>query len=175
MLQTPEPLMITERLTLRRMTEADAPFYLDMVSDPDFRYYIADRGVRTLADATELLRSRVIAAYEQDGFGMFLVSRRDNQRPVGMAGLVRRDFLDDIDVGYSMLPEGRGQGFATEAADACINFARDHLACRRLAAITHVENDASMRVLSRLGFRTAGTVEFPEDGETCNLFLRDLS
>ncbi len=164
----------TDHLSLRLMTDEDATFYLEMLTDPDFVANIADRGLKTVDDALASLRERVFASYEAHGFGMYLVTRKSDGEAIGMAGLVKRDFLDYVDLGYAFLPKGRGQGFATEAAQACVKYAREQFGIRRLAAITDPDNHASIRVLERLGFRGAGTVQFPDDGDTCAYFLLDL-
>lgn len=164
----------TEQLSLREMIESDAAFYLEILSDPDFRTNIADRGVRTEEAALVSLRERVLTSYEVHGFGMYLVSRKSDGEAVGMAGLVKRDFLKNVDLGYAFLPRGRGQGFATEAARACVELAREQFGIRRLAAITAPENTPSIRLLEKLGFREAGTVQFPDDGDLCAHFLLDL-
>lgn len=167
-------IMETEQLSLREMTESDGAFYLEMLSDPGFKTNIADRGVHTEEEALANLRERVFTSYEVHGFGMYLVSRKSDGKAIGMAGLVKRDFLDDIDLGYAFLPRGRGQGFATEAAWACVEFAQEQFGIRRLAAITAPENTPSIRVLEKLGFRNVGTVQFPDDGDLCAHFLLDL-
>ena len=164
----------TAQLALREMTESDAAFYLEMLSDPDFKTNIADRGVRTEEEALVNLREKVFTSYEVHGFGMYLVSRKSDGEAIGMAGLVKRDFLENVDLGYAFLPRGRGQGFATEAAQACIDLAREQFGIKRLAAITAPENTPSIRLLEKLGFREAGTVQFPDDGDFCAHFLLDL-
>ena len=108
-------IMETAQLALREMTEDDVGFYLEMLTDPGFKANIADRGVRSEEDALTNLRDRVFTSYDVHGFGMYLVTRKSDGEAIGMAGLVKRDFLDNVDVGYAFLPRGRGQGFATEA------------------------------------------------------------
>lgn len=168
------PVFETERLSVREMTPEDAGFYLEMLNDPDFVSNIADRGVSTVEQALENLRERVFASYEAHGFGMYLVSRKSDGEAIGMAGLVKRDFLKHVDVGYAFLPRGRGAGFATEAAAGVIDFARRNFGFKRLAAITAPDNIASVRVLEKLGFRKRGTVQFPDDGDICAHFILKL-
>ncbi len=168
------PIIESERLALRAMTEDDAGFYLEMLSDPDFKTNIGDRGLLSLNDARSNMRERVFSSYETYGFGMYLVTRRSDGEAVGMAGLVKRSFLEDVDVGYAFLPRGRGQGFATEAAAVCLRLARETFQMQRLAAIVAPHNAASIRVLDKLGFRHIGMVQFPDDGELCSHFLIDL-
>ena len=92
-------LFETERLSIRELDSADAGFYLAMLTDPDFKANIADRGVRSEAQALASMQDRVFTSYEVHGFGMWLVSRRDTGEAVGMAGLVKRDFLEYVDLG----------------------------------------------------------------------------
>jgi len=165
----------SERLRLSQLTEADASVYLKIISDPDFKRFIGDRGAKTEADALSLMKEKVFRSYAELGFGMYLVSRRNDGTPLGIAGLVKRDFLEDIDVGYAFLPEARGMGYATEAANACIALASDTFKRSRLAAITDPENTASIRVLLRIGFTPAGEIIFPDDNSRCAHFLLDLS
>lgn len=164
-------LIETERLSLRELTEADGVFYLAMLSDPDFKANIADRGVRTEEQAVAHMTERVFASYDAHGFGMWLVTRKSDDAAIGMAGLVKRDFLENVDVGYSFLPEGRGAGYATEAAAGVIDYARRRFGIDRLSAIVSPHNSPSMRVLERLGFDHVGRVKIPDDGSVCEHFL----
>ena len=167
-------LFKTDRLTLRVMVDEDAPFYLEMLNDPDFKRNIADRGLNTVEDALNDMRERVFPSYEAHGFGMFLVCQEPDGKSIGMAGLVKRDFLDDVDVGYGFLPRGRGQGFAVEAVSACIDYAGREQGISRLAAITAPDNIASIQVLEKLDFRYAGQLQFPDGGDICSHYLLDL-
>ena len=166
-------LFETERLRVREMTEADSGFYLAMLSDPDFKTNIADRGVRTLEQATVHMQERVFASYDAHGFGMWLVIRKQDGEPIGMAGLVKRDFLRNVDLGYAFLPAGRGAGYATEAAAGVVGFAGAQLGIRRLSAIVSPGNAPSIRVLERLGFGHRGRVQFPDDGDICEHYVLD--
>jgi RimJ/RimL family protein N-acetyltransferase len=170
-----ESLMETERLFVRQMREDDAEFYLAMLSDPDFKQHIADRGVRDVEGALANMRDRVLTSYDAHGFGMWLVGRRDTGEAVGMAGLVKRDFLKDVDLGYAFLPAGRGAGYVTEVCQCIMDYAALNYGIQRLSAIVSPENGASIRVLERLGFHREGQVQFPDDGDTCELFLVDLA
>jgi RimJ/RimL family protein N-acetyltransferase len=171
---TPNLVAETEHLRLRRFVDADAAFYREMLTDPDFINNIANRGIETVEQALANMRERVYASYEAHGFGMYLAERRSDGLAVGMAGLVKRDFLEDVDIGYAFLPAGRGQGLATEAAAAILDHARRDFSLHRVAAITAQDNIASIRVLEKLGFYRAGLVQFPDDGDICAHFLVDL-
>lgn len=171
--RSPDTLFETDRLLLRELTADDAAFYLAMLSDPDFKTYIADRGVRNLAQAAAHMQERVFASYDAHGFGMWLVSRKYDRQSIGIAGLVKRDFLENVDLGYAFLPVGRGEGYATEAAAGVVGFAGSRFGIDCLSAIVAPENSASIRVLERLGFDHVGRLKFPDDGDVCEHYLLD--
>src|SRR6478736_5082404 len=109
------PVLLTERLALYRFTLDDAPFAMALVNDPSFVRYIGDKGVRTLEDARGYLEKGPLASYERYGFGLFKVVRRADGEAVGMCGLLKRDALDDVDVGYAFLPAFWSNGYALES------------------------------------------------------------
>ena len=142
----------TERIALRRLELDDAPFMLALLNDPAWIRYIGDRGVRTLEGASAYLESRIIAQYARFGFGLWMVERRADGVPMGICGLVRRDNLPAPDLGFAFMPDYRGQGYAYESALAVRDHATGALGIRRLLAITSPVNEASSRLLGRLGF-----------------------
>ena len=151
----------TERLVLRELTEADAPFVLRLVTDPDWLRHIGDRGVHTLDDARAYICNGPQAMIRDHGFGLWLVEA--GGVPVGLCGLLRRDGLDGVDLGYALLPEHRGAGIATEATRAVLAYARDTLGLARVAAYVSPSNDASVRVLTGLGFVREGDADLGND------------
>ena len=144
------PVLATERLVLRRLTEADAPFILVLLNDPAWLEFIGDKGVRTHEDARNYLRNGPIAMYEREGFGLFLVERRRDGIPMGMSGLIRRPSLADVDIGFAFLPDHRGQGYAHEAAAAVMAYGRDTLGLSRIVAIASPANARSAALLEKL-------------------------
>ena len=164
-------VLSTPRLHLRELTPADAPFILVLLNDPDWLRYIGDRGVRTESDARRYIEQGPMAMYAEHGFGLWLVELRDGGKPVGICGLLRRPGLDDPDLGFAFLPEFRGRGYAVEAAGAALAHGRAALGLGRLLAITSPGNDASERVLRKLGFHPAGPVTLPGDPEELRLFV----
>lgn len=141
----------TARLTLRRLTLDDAAFILTLVNDPDFIRFIGDKKVRSLEDARRYLSEGPLASYAQHGFGLYMTELRSDGTPIGMCGLLKREELDDADVGFAFLPPFRGQGYATEAAAAALEHGRTHFGLNRIVAIVSPDNAGSKRVLSKLG------------------------
>jgi len=159
-------LAATPRLALRRLDLDDAPFVLRLLNEPSFIENIADKGVRTLEDARAYLRNGPIASYARHGHGLWHVALRDTAIPIGICGLIKRDTLVDVDVGYALLPEFCGAGYASEATAAALAHARDVLGLRRVVAVVNPDNDRSLRLLDRLGFRFERMVRLsPEDRE----------
>jgi RimJ/RimL family protein N-acetyltransferase len=151
----------TDRLVLREVTPADAPFMLELLNSPGFLENIGDRGVRDEAQARGYIEDRVLASYREHGFGMWLVVEKGDEAPVGLAGLVRREGLDAPDVGYAFVQSVWGRGYAQEAAAAVVAYAKGPLGIPKLAAITTLENFASMAVLRKIGFIDRGTIQLP--------------
>lgn len=151
----------TDRLLLRHLAdtdEADAAFILRLLNEPSFLENIGDRGVRTLDDARAYIRNGPMAMYERHGFGLFCVETKDSGARVGICGLLKRDTLPDVDVGFAFLPEYWGQGYAIEAASAVLAWARTAHGLTRIVAINSPGNDASVRVLDKLGMVLEGRV-----------------
>ena len=149
----------TPRLALDRFQPADAPFVLALLNDPGWLRYIGDRGIRTEDAAREYIVNGPMAMYAREGFGLWKTSLRDTGEPIGMAGLIKRPTLDDVDLGFAFLPAYRKHGYAREAASACIGYAREVLKLPRLVAIVSPDNAASLRLLCALGFARERTLE----------------
>lgn len=148
----PMTVLTTARLALRHQTEADAPFVLALMTDPDWLRHIGDRGVWTVDDARAYIASGAVRSYAAYGFGLWLVERRADGAPVGLCGLLRRATLPVPDLGFAFARAHRRQGYAREAAQAVVAHARDALGVERLAAIVSPDNAPSIRLLEALGF-----------------------
>lgn len=160
----------TARLTLRHMRRSDAPFVLRLVNEPAWLRYIGDRGVRDLADAERYIEAGPVAMYAARGFGLYHVALTADDTSIGLCGLIKRDGLDDVDLGFAFLPEHWGHGYAVESGTAVLAHSRAALGLRRLVAITSPDNDASGRVLRRLGFAFERRVTLAPAGEQLLLF-----
>lgn len=168
-------LLETPRLRLRRLTLEDAPFIVALLNSPGWLAFIGDRGVRTEEEARRYLAAGPIASYAQHGgLGLYHVARRADGCPVGMCGLLRREALPDVDVGFALLPEHAGVGYASEAAVAVIEFGRAEFGLRRVAGITTPGNGASIRVLEKLGLRFEREFALPPKNETLRYYARCL-
>ena len=159
----------TERLVLRRLTTADAPFILELLNEPSFLRFIGDRGVRTIDDAVAYILAGPVASYERFGFGLYLVLVKGDDEPAGICGLLKRDALPDVDVGFAFVPRFWRRGYASESAAAVLAHARDALGLRRVVAICSPDNSASIGLLERLGFHREQPVRLSPDGPETTL------
>jgi RimJ/RimL family protein N-acetyltransferase len=153
---------------MRWLEADDARFVHELMNDPGWLRHIGDRGIRSIADARRYIDERLHAQCVRLGYGLNRVALRACDTPIGLCGLVRRDWLDSADLGYAFLPRFRGQGCATEAAAAVLDHARDVLGMERIAAIVSPGNEDSIRVLERVGMSFERKVTPPdESGEVC--------
>lgn len=161
----------TERLRLRRLAVDDAEFILRLLNEASFIKNIGDKGVRTIEAAASYILKGPVASYEKFGFGSYLVETKEAGVPIGMCGLLKRDALEDADIGYAFLPEFWSQGYAIESASAVMTYARDVLGLRRVLAVTNVDNQSSIRLLEKIGFRYQKMVRLSDKEPEIKLFL----
>ena len=160
----------TDRLILRRLSSDDGGFILQLVNDPSWLRFIGDKGVRTLEDARNYIVTGPMDMYERLGFGLFLTERKSDGAPIGLCGLIKRDALEDVDIGFAFLPDFRAKGYAREAATAVMGLAKNAFGLRRLVAITSPDNEASIRLLGRLGLRFERLMKLTGDSQEVSLF-----
>ena len=161
----------TKRLVLRRMSVADAEFIFALVNEPAFIRNIGDKGVRSLDDARAYILNGPMSSYAKHGYGLYRVDLKENGDPIGICGLLKRDTLDDVDIGFALLEKFRGRGFATESAAAVMEYGRGALGLERIVAITSPDNDASIRVLGKIGLRFDKMIRMPGSSEDTRLFV----
>ena len=164
----------TDRLVLRKLTLDDAGFILDLLNQPSFIQFIGDRGVRTLDDARDYLSKRLINSYERFGFGLYLTLLRESGIPIGICGLVKRELLEDVDVGFAFLPQYWSKGYAFESAFAVLAYAGNTMGLKRIVGIATPDNHGSIRVLEKIGLQFEKMVKLSEDDVELKLFALDL-
>ena len=152
-------ISLTARLQLRHITGQDAPFYRQLVNEPEWIAHIGDRQVHSVAQAALQIEDRLVASYVQHGYGLYLVALRATGAPVGICGLVQRSTLQHPDLGFAFLQAHIGQGYALEAAQAVLLHAFDTLHLKLVLGITTSVNRRSARLLEKLGFKFQGEVQ----------------
>ena len=142
----------TPRLAFREMTPDDLDDVAALLGDPEVMRYYPHPKDRAEALAWIAWNQRL---YREHGFGLWLLNLRDGGEFVGDCGLTPQqvDGVTEVEVGYHVRADLQGRGYATEAAAACRDHARDVLAVRRLVAIIVPDNTPSRRVAERIGLR----------------------
>ncbi|MCV2419625.1 GNAT family N-acetyltransferase [Paucibacter sp. DJ2R-2] len=165
----------TERLNIRPLRLADAGFMLRLLNEPSWLRFIGDRGVHTLEDAERYLQQGALENYARLGFGFCALDLRSSGVTVGMCGLTQRDYLDSPDIGFAFLPEHAGQGLAFEAASAVMQDAREALGLRRILATTRLDNQASQKLLLKLGLQFERIIRSPDGSRDLQLYAWQAS
>lgn len=159
---------------LRRFTLNDAPFIVELLKQPSFLRFIGGRGVKPHQDARQYLLKGPLASYERSGFGLYLVFLRRTGDPIGMCGLLKRDTLPDVDVGFAFLPAHWGKGYAFESASAVLAHGRSTFGLKRIVAITSPDNVASIKVLEKIGLKFEAVIRLGGDPREVRLFAVDF-
>jgi len=163
-------LLKTERLLINMITLDDAPFLKALMNDKDWILNIGDRGIRTIEDAEDFIKTRFFKSYKENGFGFYSMVIKDTFEMIGIVGLVNREGLEYIDIGYGILPEFRGQGFAYEATKSIYDYSKDTLKLKKIVAIVNPDNIRSIKLLQKIGLSFEKMVRLPGEDKDIKLF-----
>jgi RimJ/RimL family protein N-acetyltransferase len=164
----------TDRLILRHLTTDDAAFLLALVNDPSWVQFIGDNGVRTLDDACNYIVRGPMAMYARVGFGLYGTALKEEGTPIGISGLIKRDALEDVDIGVAFLPQFWSQGYAYEAASAVIAYGKQVLGLQLIVAITSPDNQRSAKLLEKLGLHFERLITLPSNAQALRLFATSV-
>lgn len=163
-------ILETERLSLRKFTHEDADFIIELVNSSGWIKFIGDKNVKTKEQAIDYLENGPLKSYRENGFGLSMVERREDGKSIGMCGLLKREHLETPDIGFALLPDHYGKGYAHEIAGATVFHAKTYLSIPKICAITLAENTRSIRLLEKLGLRFIKTFCFPGKNEELQLY-----
>lgn len=164
----------TDRLILRWLSTDDAEFLLELMTDPSWLRFIGNKSVKTSEDARSSILNTHLDMYRRLGFGLYLTELKTDSVPIGICGLIKRDALEDVDLGFAFLPDFRGKGYAYEAAAAAMGYGKNVLGLNRLAATTSPDNEASIKLLGKLGFQFEEMIELSKDAQKLMLYATKL-
>ena len=163
-------ILETERLRLREFTLNDAAFIIELLNSPGWLQFIGDRNVKTEEQARTYLENGPLNSYKVNGYGLWLVERITDEKPIGMCGIINREYLDNPDIGFAFLPGYHGKGYAYEVVSATMDYANQHLQISKIEAITIAENERSIRLLEKIGLRFSKTICFPDSKDALLLY-----
>lgn len=165
----------TERLILRHLSTDDAEFILELLNEPSWLRFIGDKGVRTLEDARNYILNGPVDMYARSGFGLYLTELKESGVSIGICGLIKRDSLEDVDIGFAFLPKFWSKGYAFESAKAVLDHGKNVLGLNRIAAITNPDNRSSIKLLEKLGMKFEQMIKLNADADEIKLFGIDFS
>lgn len=164
-------LISSNRLHLSEFSLKDASFFFELVNDPDWIKYIGDRNIKTISDSEDYLKDKIIPSYKQFGFGFYVVRLKESNLPIGMCGLIKRDWMSYVEIGYAFLNKHRSKGYAIEASIATKKYAKEEIGISKIAALTDVDNEKSGNLLNRLGLEFERLISYPGEQKKCKLYL----
>jgi RimJ/RimL family protein N-acetyltransferase len=167
-------ILETDRLTLRKFTLNDTAFIIELLNSPGWLEFIGDRNVRTKEEAIAYLQNGALKSYSENGFGLSMVETKTEGLPIGMAGLIKRDFLEHPDIGFAFLPGHDRKGYGYEIASAILKHAAEKWKIQTVCAITLPNNTRSVRLLEKLGLKFSSTIIYPGTDEELSLYARSL-
>lgn len=164
------PILQTERLYLRALDLEDAAFILELVNSPGWLKYIGYRNINTIEDAQNYLLDGPLKSYSMNGFGLWCIVLKESNAPIGMCGLLKREYLDHPDLGYAILPPYEGLGYTTEITKATLAYIVEILKINTIMAITNVDHVRSIRVLEKNAFVFERFMNMPGEDKPIRLF-----
>ena len=163
----------TERLLLSKFTINDAAFFMELVNTPNWIKYIGERNIKTIEQAEEAIKNGHLKSYDTFGFGFYTLQLKAEQnKTIGTCGLIKRDTLDNADIGFAMLPEYESKGFGFESSIAVLKLAKEEFQLKKVLAITLPTNENSIKLIEKIGLSYEKKVKPFEDDEELLLFAK---
>ncbi len=163
--------METQRLKLQVVLPDDAEFLFKLMNTQKWYDFIGDRGIKTVDDARQYIMNKMHPKLSEKGFVNHLMIDKTTNKIVGTCSLHDRDGVDGMDIGYALLPEFEGKGYASEGAQAMISLAFNVHQQKRISAITSDDNKQSYGLLEKLGFTQNGYIKLPNSDESIRLYI----
>lgn len=165
----------TERLLISKVTLLDAPFFVKLMNTPNWLKYIGDRNIKTVEDAQENLKNGILKSYSDNEFGFYkILLKSENNKIIGTAGLIKREELNDVDIGFGFLPEYESKGFGYEVSIEIMQLAKEVFKLKKVVAITNPDNHNSIKLLRKLGLVFEKKVNPFEEDKELLLFAKTL-
>jgi len=160
----------TERLILKPTSEEDADFIFELLNTPKWLKYIGDRNIKTVKDARNYIKIKMLPQLKKLGYSNNTVIRKEDNCKIGTCGLYDRDGLEGVDIGFAFLPKYEKKGYAFEAANKMKEVAFSEFGLKEINAITEKDNLSSQKLIEKLGMKLIGTTKLPDESEELLLY-----
>jgi [ribosomal protein S5]-alanine N-acetyltransferase len=167
-------ILTTNRLILREAKPSDTQFFYELLNSPKWLKFIGDREIKTLKNAEDYIKDKLISSYNTNGYGLYVYELKESNIPIGICGFIKRDYLDSEDIGFALLPEYERKGYTYEISIAVLDYGENKLCINNVYAITSKENVASQELLKKLGFNFKSYINEPETGEELALYSNEV-
>jgi len=164
----------TNRLTLTPMAIEDAPFVLELLNTKEYIDNIGQRNINTIEETEKYIYEKMIIHYEKNDFGNYLITRKEDGQKIGCVSLYNREDVEGVDIGFAMLPDYFGKGYAYEGAEKIKNVALTEKGLKSICAFTSRENKASQGLIEKLGLTFEKTILFGEEKEELLYYSADV-
>jgi len=164
-------ILETKHLILREFTVEDDEFLLTLMCSPSWLQFIGNKSVKNTDHARQYIEKGLIQSYREKGFGLWLVEKKELNIPIGMCGLLKRETLENVDIGFALLPEYEGKGYGLEIAASTLIYGKHILDIKTIVAITRSDNKRSIALLEKLGMRYHTFIRLKPESEELMLFI----
>lgn len=155
----------TQRLTLQLIQPEDNLFVLEILNSPGWIQFIGDRKVRNSDDAAAYI-NKIMSTPD---LYYWVAKITNTQQPIGIISYIKRNYLDDYDLGFALLPQFQSQGYAFEAANTILQAAKNNDPTAKILATLLPTNTSSINLLTRLGFNFEKPMDV--DGELLHIYV----
>ncbi|WP_445711973.1 GNAT family N-acetyltransferase [Flavobacterium sp.] len=162
----------TERLLIRPTLEQDAELIYLLMNTPKFIKYVGDRKIYSIEDAEKYIQAKMLPQLHSLGYSSYSLIIKANGEKIGTCGLYNREGVDGIDIGFGLLPQYEGLGYAYESSQRLIKVAFEEFEIEEIKAITSKENISSQRLLEKLGLEKIGTTKLPNEDDEILLYTK---
>jgi [ribosomal protein S5]-alanine N-acetyltransferase len=163
-------LLETERLALREWAPEDAEALHVLVSDPEVMRYVGDSRTWDIERTREWIE-KLNVSYRTRGFSRWAVVEREGGLPVGSCGFAPLPWSGEIDFGYMFRRDRWGRGYASEITPAALRYGFERYGFREVVASIDPKNDASRRVLEKIGFVYRNNEIQPGEEEESEIYV----
>lgn len=160
----------TERLIIRPTYLEDADFIFELLNSKNWIEYIGDRNVKSIEDTEDYIKNKMMPQLERLGYSNYTIIEKECNNKIGTVGLYDRDGLEEIDIGFALIPNYEKKGYAYEASNRIKEAAFFEFGINALCAITSKNNLSSQTLLKKLGLEKVGTKKLPTNNEELLLY-----
>ena len=162
----------SERLLIRPTIEEDAELIYQLMNTPKFIEFVGDREINSIQDAEKYIQVKMLPQLNTLGYSSYSIITKADGAKIGTCGLYNRDGVDGIDIGFGLLPQYEGLGYAYESVHRVLKAAFEEFEIEEIKAITSIENISSQRLLEKLGLEMIGTTKLPNEDHEILLYTK---